>query len=245
MIRSPLASGFVLSPNVSARRGGRHADMIVLHYTGMASAAAACRWLCTPESKVSCHYLVDDKGAIAQMAGEEMRCWHAGVSSWQGVTDINSRSIGIEIHNPGHELGYPEFPGIQMAAVIALCRDILSRHVIDPHNIVAHSDIAPGRKADPGEKFDWSLLARAGIGHWVEPAPVREDARGATDGDTCRLQNLLARYGYAVSQSGELDQSTRQALLAFQRHFRPQRVNGLPDASSLDTLERLVAALPD
>ncbi|HUR44072.1 MAG TPA: N-acetylmuramoyl-L-alanine amidase, partial [Aestuariivirga sp.] len=155
-MRSPLAAAFRASPNIESRKGGRKPDMIVLHYTGMESAEAACNWLCNSGSGVSCHYLVGEDGGIVQMVSEDMRAWHAGVSSWRGERDINTRSIGIEIQNPGHTAGYPDFPEDQMEAVIALCRDIGKRHDIRPRNIVAHSDVAPGRKIDPGEKFDWA-----------------------------------------------------------------------------------------
>lgn len=244
MIRSPLAHDFVLSPNVEARRGGRAADMLLLHYTGMTSASAARDWLCNPRSGVSCHYLVDETGRITQMVGEEMRAWHAGVSSWQGETDTNSRSIGIEIHNRGHTLGYTAFPARQMAAVAALCRDILSRHGIAPRMVLAHSDVAPARKIDPGEKFDWRYLHRHGVGHWVEPAPPLTGAAlgMGEDGEAVmRLQGLLAAYGYGVAVTGAYDHATRQVVAAFQRHFRPAAVDGIADRSTLETLAAVVA----
>jgi len=156
--------------NAEPRRNNRAVDMIVLHYTGMDSAAAACDLLCAAEGKVSCHYLVDEDGAITAMVDEAHRAWHAGASFWKGETDTNSRSIGIEIQNPGHNLGYRDFPEAQMVAVIALCRDILSRHAIPQFHVLAHSDVAPGRKIDPGERFGWARLHAEGIGHWVPPA---------------------------------------------------------------------------
>ena len=248
MIRSPLAQSFVASPNIEPRHGGRRPDMIVLHYTGMETAAAACAWLCNPASGVSCHYLVDEDGAIIQMVGEDMRAWHAGISSWRGETDTNTRSIGIEIQNSGHALGYPDFPDVQMRAVISLARDILTRRDIRPRNIVAHSDVAPARKIDPGEKFDWARLHHEGIGHWVEPAAITEgQARRLGDrGEVvAELQALLSRYGYGVQKSGEFDDATQAAVSAFQRHFRTARVDGIADRSTNETLARLVAALPD
>ena len=247
MMRSSLARSVVLSPNVEARQGGRQPDMIVLHYTGMESAAAACDWLCNPASRVSCHYLVEEDGSIVQMVGEDMRAWHAGQSSWRGVADINSRSIGIEIQNPGHAMGYPEFPGPQMDAVIALCGDILKRHDIPPRNVVAHSDVAPSRKIDPGEKFDWARLHREGIGHWVEPAAIANGPvlqPGDRGEAISKLQSSLSHYGYEVPLEGEFDLTTQNVVTAFQRHFRPTRVDGIADHSTLDTLKRLVAALP-
>ena len=144
--------------------------MIILHYTGMATGAAAESWLCDPASEVSSHYLVHEDGSIVQMVRESDRAWHAGKGSWRGETDINSRSVGIEIVNPGHALGYTTFPKRQIAAVIELCRDITTRHAIRPQRVLAHSDVAPGRKIDPGEKFPWRKLAEAGVGHFVAPA---------------------------------------------------------------------------
>jgi len=145
---SALATLWVPSPNNEARVGGRSPDMLILHYTGMESAEAALDWLTREESKVSCHYLVDEEGRIAQMVAEGARAWHAGQSLWAGETDLNSCSIGIEIHNPGHDFDYPDFPEMQMCAVEALCLDILGRHAIPPDRVLAHSDIAPGRKRE-------------------------------------------------------------------------------------------------
>ena len=159
------------SANFEPRRRGAQPSILLLHYTGVASAAKAIDWLSRSESKVSAHYVIDDAGRITQLVAEAMRAWHAGLAAWAGETDINSASIGIEIHNPGHELGYPDFPEPQLAAVEALCRDIIARHAIRPERVLAHSDVAPTRKKDPGEKFPWARLARAGIGHWVTPEP--------------------------------------------------------------------------
>lgn len=241
MIGSPLAARLVPAVNIEPRRGQRAVDMLVLHYTGMASAEAACELLCSGESSVSCHYLVDEAGRITQMVGEDLRAWHAGVSCWQGEADTNSRSIGIEIHNPGHGRGYPDFPLPQMEAVARLCRDILSRHEIPARNVLAHSDVAPGRKIDPGEKFDWAFLWRAGVGHWVPPADP--DGAALTPAELFRFQSLLAAYGYGVHPTGEDDADTRKVSDAFQRHFRPAAVTGVPDLSSLRTAERLLRAL--
>jgi N-acetylmuramoyl-L-alanine amidase len=219
--------------------------MLLLHYTGMFSCERAIDWLSRPEAKVSCHYVIDTDGRITQMVGEDLRAWHAGVSAWAGETDINSCSIGIEIHNPGHDQGYPDFPEGQMAAVVALAGDIVRRWSIEPARVLGHSDVAPQRKIDPGEKFDWRRLAEAGIGLWVPPAPVEADdglEAGSREPDVARAQSLLARFGYAVEVSGELDLRTVQVLTAFQRHFRPARVDGRLDRSTLTTLERLVAA---
>ena len=148
--------------------------MIVLHYTGMPDAGAALERLCTPASQVSAHYFVFEDGRMVQMVPEKRRAWHAGLASWAGETDINSCSIGIEIANPGHEFGYPDFPKRQIAAVTALCRGILTRHAIAPERVLAHSDIAPVRKKDPGERFPWQTLHESGVGHWVKAAPIAD-----------------------------------------------------------------------
>ena len=238
-MRSPLAQRFVPAASHEPRR--LPVDMLLLHYTGMTSSAAACELLCSADSGVSCHYLVEEDGMIIQMVEEGRRAWHAGASVWKGVTDTNSRSIGIEIHNPGHAGGYPPFPEVQMQAVKVLCRDILSRHAIPQEHVLAHSDVAPGRKIDPGEKFDWAMLHREGIGHWVPPAA--SDPSPLEGDRLARFQSLLSGYGYGVTVTGDPDEATRKATDAFQRHFRQALVNGVPDVSCLDTAERLVVAL--
>ena len=162
------------SPNYDERREGQRPDMILLHYTGMPDAEGALERLCTPASQVSAHYFVFEDGRVFQLVPESQRAWHAGKSYWAGETDINSCSIGIEIVNPGHDYGYPDFPKRQIAAVTALCRGIQTRHKILPVRVLAHSDVAPSRKQDPGEKFPWRTLYDSGVGHWVKPAPIRE-----------------------------------------------------------------------
>lgn len=226
------------SPNHDARPASQAVDILVLHYTGMRSAAEALDRLADPASKVSAHYLIDEDGTVWAMVPEARRAWHAGVSSWAGATDINARSIGIELVNPGHEFGYRPFPEPQMAALEALARGILARHPIPPSRVLGHSDVAPLRKEDPGELFDWARLARAGIGLWPEPGAAPPDAEGPVD--IAELQADLARYGYGVPQSGRLDDDTRKVIAAFQRHFRPSRVDGLPDAETAARLEALL-----
>jgi N-acetylmuramoyl-L-alanine amidase len=242
---SSLVAAVVASPNHGERIGAGRPDMMVLHYTGMTQAQAALDLLCAPDSKLSAHYLVHQDGRIVQLVPEARRAWHAGVSAWEGETDINSRSIGIEIVNPGHSWGYPDFPPAQIAAVTALCRDIVARHAIRPDRVVGHSDVAPSRKDDPGEKFPWGRLHAAGVGHWVEPVAPADD-RGLALGEkgpaVAALKRELAGYGYAVTPSDEFDQATRDVVLAFQRHFRPTRVDGVADASTIATLRRLIAA---
>lgn len=234
------------SPNFGPRAAGFTADILLLHYTGMASGEAAIDWLCNPSSGVSCHYLIDDDGTITQMVTEDKRAWHAGAASWKTVSDINSCSIGIEIQNRGPEAGPVVFPDVQMAAVEALSRDIITRHNISPERVLAHSDVAPGRKVDPGETFDWAGLSKAGIGHWSEPVaqtdgPVLKP--GDQGGDVERLQSLLKSYGYIVEMTGFYDLATGNSVEAFQLHFRQIKVDGQADLSTVLTLERLVASL--
>jgi N-acetylmuramoyl-L-alanine amidase len=218
--------------------------MILLHYTGMPDAQAALQRLCAPDSKVSSHYLVFEDGRIVQCVPESERAWHAGVSYWGGETDINSCSIGIEIANPGHDFGYPDFPARQIAAVIALCRGIIARRRIRPDRVLAHSDVAPARKQDPGEKFPWRSLSDSGVGLWVPPAPIGDgDTRlgiGATGEAVRELQSDLAAYGYDVTATGDYDIQTGEAVSAFQRHFRPALVDGAADDSTRKTLAALL-----
>ena len=233
------------SPNHGARAAGAPIDILLLHYTGMVSGERALAWLSDPRSEVSSHYFVAEDGDVVQMVDESRRAWHAGASSWAGETDINSRSIGIEIANPGHEFGYRPFPEAQVDALIALCRAILARHPIPPRRVLAHSDVAPERKQDPGELFPWRQLAEAGVGLWVPPAPLTEGAAlkpGDRGPEVAALRAKLARYGYGVGAGDAYDALTEAVVTAFQRHFRPERVDGVADPSSLATLDRLLAA---
>jgi N-acetylmuramoyl-L-alanine amidase len=242
-----LSHRFVQSPNIEPRKSGLTPTILLLHYTGMSSAERACDWLCNPDSKVSCHYLVDEQGHITQMVDESLRAWHAGEGTWRGADDVNSMSIGVEIQNTGHTDAYEDFPRAQMDAVIALLRDIVQRHAIRPERVLAHSDIAPLRKADPGEKFDWRLLHREGIGHWVEPVVVSGGQSlqlGDTGDKVMALQGMFSLYGYGIETNGVYDRHTQLVVTAFQRHFRPARVDGVADQSTIETLFRLTAALP-
>ena len=233
------------SPNHGERSGGVRPDMILLHYTGMADAAAALERLCAPGSDVSAHYLVLEDGRVIQMVQENRRAWHAGTSFWAGQTDINSCSIGIEIANPGHDYGYPDFPKRQIAAVTALCRGIQTRHAIAPVRVLAHSDVAPSRKQDPGEKFPWRTLSDSGVGHWVKPAPIVEGGAVLALGDrsnaVAAVQESFAKYGYGIAVSGTYDSVTHDVVKAFQRHFRPERIDGVVDESTHSTLLELIA----
>ncbi|MGI9405929.1 MAG: N-acetylmuramoyl-L-alanine amidase [Hyphomicrobiaceae bacterium] len=218
------------SPNFGPRRPesgpARRADMLILHYTAMASAERALHWLTTEESVVSSHYLIDETGKIFQMVREADRAWHAGMSSWQGAEDINSASIGIEIHNMGADGGCPDYPDVQMTSVVALCRDIVARNAIPQTRVLAHSDVSPGRKIDPGPHFDWKALADAGVGLW----PKRWSQPGRVD--VPAIQRQLADIGYGIDITGEDDAQTRTVVSAFQLRWRPSCHDGELDAQT-------------
>lgn len=230
----------VPSPNFDARRGPP--DMLVLHYTGMQTAEAAIARLCDAEAKVSAHYVVDEDGFILKLVPEERRAWHAGRGVWLGETDCNAASIGIEIVNPGHEFGYRDFPEVQVDAVISLIADIRTRWTIPDNRIIAHSDLAPERKQDPGERFPWKRLAGAGHGLWFEPAQDRIEALGVPlkVGDeglgVIVLRAGLHRLGYGLPPGGDYDEATRLTVEAFQRHWRPAQVDGVADGETRATL---------
>jgi N-acetylmuramoyl-L-alanine amidase len=202
----------------------------------MPSAAAALARLCDPAAKVSAHYLIDEDGGVFALVPEPARAWHAGVSAWLGHEGLNDRSIGIELVNPGHEWGYRPFPEAQYRACIALCRAIVERWPIPPRRVLGHSDIAPARKEDPGELFDWPRLAAEGIGLW--PA----DGGGAPR-PVATVQAQLARFGYPVPRHGRHDRATALVIAAFQRHFRPECVDGVADPATLARLDGLLALL--
>lgn len=213
------------SPNFGPRPDGTPIDMVVLHYTGMPNQKDALDRLCDPAAQVSAHYLIGEDGALYRLVAENMRAWHAGVSFWRGEKDINSRSIGIELVNPGHEFGYRSFPNTQMATLKALLRDIFGRYPIPARNLVGHSDIAPTRKTDPGELFDWAGLAEAGFGLWpMTSAPA----------DPTTLADDLSRYGYDATDANA-------ALAAFQRHFHPQALGAAPNSDTAGRLKALLA----
>ena len=247
MAETYLVADVEPSPNFDERIGGAP-DMILLHYTGMRDGQAARERLCSPDSKVSSHYVVFEDGRIVQCVPEAKRAWHAGVSCWAGETDINSRSIGIEVVNPGHDFGYPKFPLRQIAAVIALCRSIMTRHKVPADRVLGHSDVAPARKQDPGEKFPWDLLSESRVGHWVRPAPLTTTGPdlklGETSDSVRRVQRQLRSYGYGIEDTGSYGDDMRVVVTAFQRHFRPQRVDGIADASTLQTLQNLIETRP-
>lgn len=228
------------SPNFDQRRGPP--DMVVLHYTGMQSAEAAIARLRDPNARVSAHYVVDEDGSIRRLVEEERRAWHAGQSWWKGETDINAVSIGIEIVNPGHEFGYRPFPDSQVEAVIELVAQIRTRWAIDDARILGHSDVAPNRKKDPGELFPWKRLAEHRQGLWFEPAPERIAALGPPLGIGDQglgvhvLQAGLHRLGYQPLPDGRYTDETRMTVEAFQRHWRPAKVDGIADGETRATL---------
>jgi N-acetylmuramoyl-L-alanine amidase len=244
---SPVAANVFPSPNHGERKDGQRPSMLVLHYTGMPDEGEALQWLCNPVSQVSAHYFVFEDGRVLQMVPESRRAWHSGHSIWNGETDINSASIGIEIANAGHPAGLPPFGEEQIESVVALAKDLVQRWRIPADRVLAHSDVAPGRKLDPGEVFPWEQLHRAGIGHWVKPAPV-QDGRFFSRGDRGMpveaIQAMLAMYGYGLKINGVFDDDTEKVVAAFQRHFRPLRVDGVADASTITTLRDLIARRP-
>lgn len=201
--------------------------MLILHYTGMPSAEEALARLCDPAAKVSAHYTIDEAGTVYAHVPEERRAWHAGVSFWAGEKNVNGRSIGIELVNPGHEFGYVPFAEPQIAALIELAQGILARHAIAARHVLGHSDVAPARKTDPGELFPWQHLAEHGIGVWPTPREAHGDDAAA----------LLRRFGYGVPP--DIDVPIEAVLSAFQRHFRPSCIDGVADAECLRILAGL------
>jgi N-acetylmuramoyl-L-alanine amidase len=222
------------SPNHDARPQGAAIDMLVLHYTGMQTADEALERLCHPAAKVSSHYTVDRTGRIWRHVPEERRAWHAGVSFWAGEKNVNGRSIGIELVNPGHEFGYVPFTQEQIAALIELSRGILQRHPIPSARVLGHSDVAPSRKSDPGELFPWQTLASAGIGLWPGVSTPVHELRKT---DEAAFAASLARFGYGIPPQASL----KDVTAAFQRHFRPSCIDGVADAQCAAILAALLA----
>ena len=235
------------SPNHDARTPGQPVDILLLHYTGMPIGGVqtgrdAIDRLRDPAAKVSAHYVVEEDGTIWRLVVEDRRAWHAGVSYWRGAAQINDRCIGIEIVNPGHEWGYTDFPALQMAAVCDLCLGILSRHPIPARNVIGHSDVAPDRKDDPGEKFDWAGLAANGVGLWPKDVPDLGILGAISDAAAMApIRADLAAIGYRVAGEGPHDQDLATTLRAFQRHWRQETINGLADAGTRARLRAMRA----
>ena len=222
----------VSSPNFDARPASAPVDILVLHYTGMQTGAGAIERLCDPEAKVSAHYTVDEDGTIYAHVPEEARAWHAGVSYWAGARDINARSIGIEIVNPGHEFGYRSFPDVQIEAVIELAQDVFARYPIPPERVLGHSDVAPARKLDPGELFPWGALSLAGIGLWPQTRKAQL---------TVPFADALRAFGYGMKP--DMDVPKKTVIEAFQRHWRPSRIDGVADRECESILAALLGAI--
>ena len=227
------------SPNHDERPAGIPIDILILHYTGTQTAQVAIDRLRDLTARISCHYVVEEDGSVLRLVPEERRAKHAGISYWRGHTELNDRSIGIEVVNPGHEWGYRDFPVLQLAGVCDLCLSILSRHPIPARNIIGHSDVAPDRAQDPGERFEWQALAQNGIGLWPDGVPDLGSGGPVRDAASLRdVRAALAEIGYRVVPEGPLDPALAAVLRAFQRHWRPEAVTGQADAG---TLVRLLA----
>ncbi|MHA1543719.1 MAG: N-acetylmuramoyl-L-alanine amidase [Alphaproteobacteria bacterium] len=218
----------VPSPNFDKRKSA--INMLVFHYTGRPDLKESLAWLTDPAKKVSAHYLIGETGEVFQLVDEKMRAWHAGVSFWAGNRDINSCSIGVGIQNPGHEFGYQDFPDIQIEALVSLSKEIIARHSIPRTRILGHSDVAPDRRQDPGEKFPWEILAREGIGRWPEKIS-KEDTP-----DLATFRTFLEDLGYEISG----DCPVEKVVKAFQRHWHPENVTGQPDAGTYSRLKALL-----
>lgn len=233
------------SPNFDARSGV--VDMIVLHYTGMESCRAALDRLCDSTAKVSAHYLIDEDGTLYGLVDEAHRAWHAGVASWHGETDINGCSVGIELVNPGHEFGYRGFPEAQMSRLESLCAGIMDRHDISAARVLGHSDVAPARKQDPGELFEWRRLAAKGLAVWPDPAPVDSLTvrLGDENDDVFALQGALGAIGYGIAPNGVFGPETEAVVTAFQRRYRQALVDGIADPETRSMVSGLMLLFVD
>lgn len=254
------------SPNYDQRK--RAIDLVVLHYTGMQSAGIALKRLTDPAplagnypgpwqdpkidpmtllGRVSAHYVIDEAGNIYRLVAEAHRAWHAGASMWEGDADTNGRSIGIEIVNGGHDFGLPDFPEDQINAVVHLLREIMARHDLSPARIVGHSDVAPGRKLDPGEAFPWSVLADYGVALAPKCAIGRGGAvvlsRGDAGDAVAVLQKKLAAIGYGVGVTGAFDQITHDCVHAFQARYRQAEVSGVVDEETRTIIDDIAGQI--
>ncbi len=235
----------IKSPNFNDRPEKATIDILVMHYTGMKTADEALKRMCDPRAEVSSHYMVYEDGDIVNLVDEQKRAWHAGISCWRGTASLNDISIGIEIVNKGHEFGYAPFPQIQMESVSKLARDIMDRHGIEARNVVGHSDIAPSRKQDPGELFNWQSLAKDGIGLWPDIKKVKKGDEvlvqtGKEDVDVARVQKMLSDYGYHIRVDGYYGSKTEDVVKAFKRHFVPEYVNVCWDRLAEERMKKLL-----
>lgn len=228
------------SPNFEPRPSGMLPDLIVLHYTDMSSVQEALVRLCDPEAKVSAHFLINKEGVLYQLVDPDHRAWHAGLSSWQGVDDVNSRSIGIELDNLGHTFGPEPFPELQIKTLVALLGELTTLYAIPPHRIVGHSDVAPLRKKDPGALFPWGILAHKGFGLWPTALkmPIVPDLMS-----TLEIQRSLSKIGYSCPQTGTWDEVSQNVCLAFQQHFTPHELTGHPTALTCQVLGEILKVI--
>ena len=230
------------SPNFGKRAIGFSVNLLLIHYTGMKTCTQALKRLSDPASGVSSHYLINETGVVYRLVDERYRAWHAGVSLWKGETDINSLSIGIELANPGHENGYQPFPEKQMSALISLCRNIFERYDIPHRRVLGHSDVAPGRKRDPGELFDWKSLADAGIGYW----PRGERVASVFNPNAIKVwQAKFKELGYGIQATGKFDLDTKAVVTAFQRHWLPENISGKFDKETSSMLDQKISDCSD
>ncbi|MGF1446832.1 MAG: N-acetylmuramoyl-L-alanine amidase [Pikeienuella sp.] len=232
------------SPNHGARRQGARPALVVLHHTGMATADAALARLCDPAAEVSAHYLIAEDGRVWQLVAEERRAWHAGVASWGAGGDVNSRSIGLELANPGEGPGAHPYPEPQMRALEALLAAVCARWTIPPEGIVGHACVAPTRKADPGRGFDWRRLALSGLAIWDWASDAQADPPSPPDPSAPMFQQAARRFGYPVPQTGRWDGDTLAVWRAFCLRFRPQAVGDRPSGAGLAALVRLAQRYP-
>ncbi len=236
---------YIKSPNFDDRPKGTNINMLVMHYTGMQTGEAAQKHMCDPIAKVSAHYMINEDGSIINLVPEAKRAWHAGISCWRGISSLNDTSVGIEIVNPGHEFGYRPFPKAQMEAVLGLSKEIIERHSIEARNVIGHSDIAPNRKQDPGEFFDWKMLASEGVGLWPNVKKMWKSSDmiirpGEESVSTASVQKMLSDYGYHIRVDGFYGPKTEDIIRAFKRHFVPEQLNAFWDKLADERIKALL-----
>jgi len=235
------------SPNYNNRVDGSKIDYIIIHYTGVnAPSQSIIKWFLDPLSKVSCHYFIDNNGTIYSLVNDYFRAWHAGKSYWNGCRDINSQSIGIELHNSGIE----DFSGDQINALLKLLKLLISKHSIERHNILGHSDVSVGRKIDPGIKFPWQFLNRSGIGVYSEMGYTKKNISNIKVADQTKptimsYQKKLIEIGFELSVSGIIDEQTKKVVVAFQTHWRSELVDGKIDQNTISVIDDIHRKITD